>query len=88
MLITIGNDELILHIRKNGFGAGKSTARLGRELGEWLTAHGATMVEPDRPSLWGSAGDFVSADVLPKTATQFRFDVGILPQLFQHLSTL
>lgn len=87
--ITIGNDELILHIRKNHPECTTSTASLGKSIWVWIRDNDPEAEKGEiKPCLWGSEGDFVSADQLPKSATQFSFDVRLLPALYMFLDEL
>ena len=89
-MIIMGDDEFILHVRKNGFGQNSENPELGRKIWVWIRAHdtGATKIQKDQACRWGDAGSFISEDDLPKTATQFKFDEAILPELYRFLSTL
>lgn len=87
-MIRIGTDELILHMRKNSYGQGRTTAELGRLIGKQLQDWGGTVIQKDVRCHWGNSGSFVDANDLPKTATQFSFDPNRLPQIYAFLRTL
>jgi hypothetical protein len=89
-MIIMGDDEFILHVRKNGFGQKSKNPELGRKIWVWIRARdpGATQIPKIQACRWGDTGLFVSDDDLPKTATQFQFDEAILPELYRFLSTL
>lgn len=88
--IQMGNDEFILYIRKRKHNAhgGRSTADLGRKIWLWLKAKGASKIASSQACHWGNLGPFINPCDLPKTATQFEFDKGLLPQLYTFLDTL
>ena len=67
-----------------------NAAQLGKAIWIWLrdVGPGARIHEKDRPCYGGDKGDFISADKLPKTATQFKFDIEILPDLYEYLYEL
>jgi len=89
-MITMGDDEFILHIRKNGFGQGAENPVLGRRIWEWIKRadRNAKKIQKDQACRWGDTGSFIGATELPKTATQFQFDEKCLPDLYRFLSTL
>lgn len=84
--IRMGNDEFILNIRKNGVCA-LTNDQLGRRIWVWLrdNANGKQLVE-NQPCRWGSTGQFIDELDLPKTATQFEFDITALPDLYRFLT--
>ena len=86
--LRIGNDELILHIRKN-FECPLTNDQLGKRIWIWLRDNASgEKIEEDRPCIWGSDSTFVSALLLPKTAAQFEFNLDALPDLFRFLQLL
>lgn len=89
-MITMGDDEFILHIRKNNFGQHRMNPELGRKIWDWIRKYDttATITQRDQSCLWGDTGSFVDATVLPKTATQFQFNETLLPDLYRFLRTL
>lgn len=89
-MITMGDDEFILYMRKNNFGHQSLNPELGRKICEWIKNNDtkAIIIERDKNCFWGDSGDFVNAAELPKTATQFRFDEALLPDLYRFLGTL
>lgn len=88
--IDMGNDELILYIRKHNTACIKSTADLGDKIWEWIKRNepNAIKVAQSQACRWGNTGSFIASDDLPKTASQFRFDRAILPSLYDFLDTL
>jgi len=86
--IRIGNDELILYIRKN-HDCHLSNDQLGRRIWVWLrdNAAGRKLVE-DQLCRWGAVGSFIGDRDLPKTATQFEFRTSALPDLYRFLDQL
>lgn len=86
--IRMGNDELILYIRKN-FRTSASNSHLGRQIWEWLRDNAdGTKTQEDRPCDWGSDSAFTGEFSLPRTATQFEFRTSTLPDLYQFLDQL
>lgn len=83
-LIDIGNDELILHIRKN-HACPLSNAELGKRIWQWVRdeAHGDKLAE-DVPCLWGD----IRATGLPITAARLRLPIERLPDLYRLLDRL
>jgi len=95
MIITMGNDEFILYIRKNNQGCQIPNAQLGKTIWQWLEQNGQSgndplpqIVERDLPCQWGDSPQITSELSLPKTATQFEFSVDKLPQLYTFLSDI
>jgi hypothetical protein len=88
--IVMGNDEFILFIRKNFPDCSMTTNQLGKKIWTWLRDADprAEIIEKGLPCYWGDKGDFISADRLPKTATQFKFDINVLPDLYEYLCEL
>jgi hypothetical protein len=87
--ITMGTDEFILFIRKNT----KSTTTndvLSKEIWKWIkkNSYKPKQVIIDQPCYWGSEGSFIGKNNLPPIATQFEFEIGILPELYLFLLTL
>lgn len=89
--IQMGNDELILFIRKNFRACKITNADLGKAIWSWLAEQkvgNASIIEEDKSCYWGDQGKFVGEKMLPKTAAQFSFNRNILPELFSHLEKL
>lgn len=88
--IVMGNDEFILYIRKNFPDCSMTTNQLGKKIWTWLrdVDQRAEIIEKGLPCYWGDKGEFISADRLPKTATQFKFDTSVLPDLYKYLCQL
>jgi hypothetical protein len=89
-IITMGNDEFILYIRKKTRKCSLSNDRLGKMIWIWILEKDieAIQVEDDRPCLWGRSADNIDAKALPMTATQFEFKRSILPSLYVYLDVL
>lgn len=89
-MITMGDDEFILYMRKNNFGVQRLNPEIGKKIWEWIKSEdtNACIYKKDQKCLWGDTGSFVNADGLPKTATQFQFDEALLPDLYRFLGTL
>ena len=87
-VITMGNDEFILYIRKNSDACLLTNDQLGKKIWQWLRDKGATKVEEDKTCFWETRGNSVDADLLPKTAAQFKFDRILLPELYSYLDEL
>jgi hypothetical protein len=86
--ITMGNDEFILYIRKNSHTT-KTNDVLGREIWNWIKSNDPSAKEMNpQPCRWGNTGAFIADDNLPKTATQFEFDIRLLIDLYTFLLTL
>lgn len=88
MTIIMGNDETILYVRKNCPASNLSTAQIGRKVWVWIRRHGGQKEQANVPCRWGNSGNFINNMALPKTATQFRFNPTLLPQLYSFLNTL
>jgi hypothetical protein len=85
----MGNDEFILFIRKNT-NSTKTNEVLGKEIWKWIKkeSYKPKQVKVDQPCYWGNEGSFIGNYNLPQTATQFEFEIGILPDLYLFLLTL
>jgi len=88
MNIVMGNDEFILYVRKQYPKCGIPNDTLGKRIWEWIRKQGGQKEVEDKCCYWGDTGDFIRADGLPKTATQFTFDSNILPGLYEFLNRL
>ncbi|HEY6871401.1 MAG TPA: hypothetical protein VI298_01610 [Geobacteraceae bacterium] len=90
MNITMGNDEFILFIRKNFPNCRIPNDQLGKTIWHWLEMNdpSSEIVERDQPCQWGNSEAITSEFSLPKTATQFRFSIETLPQLYAFLGTI
>lgn len=89
--VRMGNDEFILHIRKNWPECQTNNRVLGKRIWEWIQAHaaGVKLFEVnEQPCKWGSQASNIDERGLPKTATQFEFDLIALPDLFRLLAVL
>lgn len=91
-MITMGNDEFILYIRKRNPNPPRSNRDMGQRIWEWIQENDPEadyIRRPDgeplvRDCLWG---DGAPSD-LPKTAHQFRFRRELLPALYTRLDEL
>jgi transcriptional regulator with XRE-family HTH domain len=90
--IQMGNDEFILFIRKNHPDCVKSNDLLGKRIWEWIEKHDVTAEQVNDgksvPCYWGDTGTHIGETKLPKTATQFRFERKLLPELYDVLDEL
>ena len=82
--VEIGNDELILHIRKR-YDCPLSNAELGKRIWTWVRdeGHGDKLAE-DAPCLWGD----IRQTGLPITAAHLRVRLDALPELYRMLDRL
>lgn len=87
--VIMGNDEFILYIRKQDKICNLTNDQLGRKIWEWLrdNANGEKIIE-GMICLWGKDAKNVGDKDLPYTATQFKFDIDKLPDLYDYLDTL
>lgn len=90
MSITMGNDEFILYIRKSFPNCTISNDQLGKHIWSWLRSEdpNASIIERDQPCQWGDLDEITSDTSLPKTATQFKFSIELLPKLYAFLGTV
>jgi hypothetical protein len=95
MIITMGNDEFILYIRKNNPDCQIPNGQLGKMIWQWLEKNGRDeneplpkIVERDHPCRWRNSPEITSELSLPKTATQFEFSIAKLPQLYTFLGDI
>jgi len=86
--IVMGNDEFILYIRKHTDSCTIKNDRLGRLIWEWLRDRDAIKTEEDKPCHWGDSTVNTDDLGLPKTATQFKFEITLLPELYNYLDDL
>jgi transcriptional regulator with XRE-family HTH domain len=92
--IRMGNDELILHIRKH-YECPSDNPALGKKIWEWLDNHAHARQLPHAyraPYMIGlAAGEkipAVSGTGLPQGSVMFEFDLEALPELYEFLSEL
>jgi transcriptional regulator with XRE-family HTH domain len=86
--IQMGNDEFILHIRKN-YTCSLKNPELGRRIWEWLRDNAeGKQIGGQKTAHWGEGIEAVSATNLPGSATQFEFRLDALPALFRFLGQL
>ena len=88
--IEMGNDELILYIRRHHPACETTNPRLGKAIWAWIRDHdpNAEKLAEGVPCLWGADGSFVDDTKLPTKATHLQFDRAILPALFDRLDEL
>lgn len=89
-VIVLGNDEFLLYIRKQYRNCRTTNDTLGRQIWIWLrNVDSAARKVQEEPCYWSSAAaDFLDAQRLPRTATQFEFDRNVLPELYGYLDEL
>ena len=86
--ITMGNDELILHIRKH-YECGYDNPYLGRRIWEWIEEHAdGNQHEHSHPAPWGDDIEAVDRFNLPKSSVHFDFRLTALPGLYRFLAQL
>ena len=87
--ITMGNDEFILLIRKQYPKCSLDNAVIGKRIWEWLRDRNGQKVAEDFPALWAGADEhLLDESGLPKTAAQFSFPLGLLPEIYAFLAHL
>jgi hypothetical protein len=89
--IEMGNDELILYIRKHHPDCNINNQTLGRQIFQWLENHAEARQVPgryDQPCYWGNEGPFISPTRLPYQASAFCFRRSMLPDLYTELDRL
>lgn len=88
--IQMGNDELILYIRKHHAACATDNRVLGKKIWAWIQAHDASarLLNERDLCLWGDEGSFIDDRKLPKTSASFEFARWLLPGLFHHLDEL
>ena len=89
MQIKIGNDELILWLRKNKKASDVENILLGRKIVELITKLGGKLDKENERSLWADDMSETSMGKLkiPITSQQYIVDTGILPAIYEKLST-
>lgn len=95
-MIAMGNDEFILYIRKRHPECRLANDNLGQRIWSWILTHDpqATKVGTQREQddgmlcMWGDRGTFIGPRQLPKTATQFRFQRALRPDLYTFLDAI
>jgi DNA-binding XRE family transcriptional regulator len=87
--INIGNDELILHLRKANPDCNLGNEAIGKRTWVYIRDHlRGEKIEEDQPTLWAEAPSVLGSTRLPKTATQFRVLLRLLPELFAFVEQL
>lgn len=88
--ITMGNDELILYIRKKDKKCSSTNDQLGKKIWEWIQRNDekALLIKEDDPCLWGDKIENKKGLGLPKTAAQLQFNRTLLPKLYEFLDTI
>jgi len=87
MNLIMGNDEFILHIRKKSNRSKYDNDYLGKIIWENIKTldPDAVIIEKDQKCFWGSEGENINARMLPKTATQFKFNMAILVRIYEFI---
>lgn len=92
--IRIGNDELIMHLRKH-YTTKANNPALGAKIGKWLEENAGAIQLPHQYATEYMIGlppttkiPAVSATGLPKGAVIFEFDIAKLPELYRFLAEL
>ena len=81
--ISIGADELILWMRKNGRAAEVRNDVLGGRLAELIEQHlGGRRVRENAPSLWDANDSAVGDLKLPKTACQYMIPANRINEIY------
>jgi hypothetical protein len=91
MATEIGNDELILHFRKQHPECVAANSQLGKRIWQWIRTNDPTATKVRRrSSAWRESRALPSSSPrpLPKRATQFSVDPAILPDLYRFLDGL
>jgi hypothetical protein len=80
--IRIGNNEFLLHIRKN-YNCNVINPQLGKLVWIWIREHdeNALQIQKDRPCELGDEFDALDGMGIPRKATQFEFNRNLLPEL-------
>lgn len=90
--IHMGNDEFILHVRKNNPICGLSNEQLGKRIWQWIrnADPSASKLHSGKaqPCLWAAETDSSTDSKLPQRARQFSFRRDLLPDLFSFLERL
>jgi len=90
-MIQMGNDEFILYIRKKNDKCSLTNDQLGKMIWIWLMNKkhkGQKVNDKPEPAIWGDTAKNVSENGLPKSATQFKFNRNLLPELYNYLDEL
>jgi hypothetical protein len=85
--ISMGNDDLILYVRKQHPGCAIGNPQLGKLIWARIQQAGGAKVSENRPSLWSDTPEG-RANGLPMVSTQFQFPRSFLPDLFSYLDSL
>ncbi|MBN2240327.1 MAG: hypothetical protein JW712_11190 [Dehalococcoidales bacterium] len=87
MSIVIGNDELILYVRKHNPTCKLHNDELEQKISGQIKSldPDARIVQEGKASYWDLHGVSVSRDKLPMTTNQFEFNRDILPKLYDFL---
>ena len=83
-MATIGADELIYRIRKNGGAVGIDNMLLGKQILTLIQSLGGSKKTPDQPSFYDTrdTATNVSENGLPKTSEQYDISYGMLPVIY------
>ena len=85
--ISMGNDDLILYVRKQYPGCVIRNPQLGKLIWARIQQAGGAKVSENQPSLWSDTPEG-RAKGLPMVSTQFQFPRSFLPDLFSYLDSL
>ncbi len=85
--IIIGNDDLILYIRKRHKGCKLKNNDIGRKTWAFMRKELGTKKRGSQKVIW-DWGKGTTAEKLPKTAHQFELDPDRLPELYRYLDEL
>lgn len=85
--ITIGNDDLILYIRKRHPQCKLRNNDIGRKTWTFMRKELGAKKKKSQKVIW-DWGKGTTAEKLPKTAHQFELDRSGLPQLYEFLDQL
>jgi transcriptional regulator with XRE-family HTH domain len=86
--IVLGNDELILHIRKH-YSCAYQNPYLGRRIWEWIEAHAdGRQLDGRHIAPWAGQGAAVSSTGLPGSGVHFDLRLDALPGLYRFLRQL
>lgn len=86
-LIRMGNDELILYVRKHHAACTLRNPELGKRIWARINEGGGTIVADGAPSLWSDTPQS-RARGLAMVSTQFEFPRSLLPALFTFLDAV
>ena len=83
----MGNDDLILYVRKQHRGCTIGNLQLGKSIWARIQQDGGRKVSDSQASLWSDTPQGRSSGLL-LVSTQFEFRRSMLPELFTYLDSL